>query len=99
MIQYHYKSVCGTKTYSPVNKITVKDTSPVGWTESKSPTVIDDLHNSTGETFNVFFWSNSKMPLIEFFNIVLDAVGKVEGFDYIDVDHLIASDLADGVQS
>lgn len=99
MIQHHYQSVCGTNTYSPVNKITIKDITPISSGLSNEPTVIDDLHNPTGKTFNFYYWSNERLPLVEFVSMVLEAVSKVEGFDYIDLDHLMASDFLDEVSA
>lgn len=99
MIQHHYKSVCGTKTYQPKNEITFKNVDVGNKEASTEPTVIDDLHNPTGKTFNLYYWSNERLPLVEFVSMVLEAASNVEGFDYINVDHLLASDFLDEVSA
>lgn len=98
MIQHHYESVCGTKTYQPRNKITIKDVDVENKVNSIEPTVIDDLHNTTGKTFNVFFWSDERLSLVEFANMVLKAASECEGFEYINADYLKIPDLIDEVR-
>ena len=96
MIQHHYKSICGTGTYSPRNQVIIKSIKDDNTHESLH--VIDDLHNSTGKTFNLFYYSEARLADDDFLKLVAQEVQKVQGFEYIDSEYLKASEFIDEVQ-